>query len=199
MKKLTQENAAQHIGMTITSSRPLFRYYPLRVFRGHDGCYVADRAHVAYLIPSEKERGIPYDSESPTDRGEIVMNEWYMRAKKKLETEWKTGQYSRYAAAMKDAVLEALDAFCRQDGEFAQAVVQGGTFEDCMKAVARNCGNAISDLEAFRRAVQFYFPGADVQFQMSVNLCASVENEEPVPQMPVPKAGRKIISLADFL
>ena len=35
--------------------------------------------------------------------------------------------------------------------------------------------------------------------QMSVNLCASVENEEPVPQMPVPKAGRKIISLADFL
>lgn len=128
------------------------------------------------------------------------MNEWYMSAKKKLKTEQETGKYDRYAAAMKDAVFEALDGFCRQDEEFAQAVVQGGTFEDCMKAVARNCGNAISDLEAFRRAVQFYFPGADVRFQMSVNLCASVEDaEEPVPQTPAPKSGRKIISLADFL
>ena len=128
------------------------------------------------------------------------MNEWYARAKQKLEEEHKAGKYDRYAYAMKDAVCEALDAFCRQDEEFAQAVVQGGTFEDCMKAVARNCGNAISDLEAFRRAVQFYFPGADVRFQMSVNLCASVEDaEEPVPQTPAQKPGRKIIWLADFL
>ena len=70
-----------------------------------------------------------------------------------------------------------------------------------MKAVAKNCGSSISDLEAFRRAVQFYFPGADVRFQMSVNLCASVETEEePVPaQVQAPKAGRKILSLDDFL
>lgn len=127
------------------------------------------------------------------------MNEWYMSAKKKLETERKSGKYDRYAAVMKDAVCDALDGFCRQDGEFAQAVVQGGTFEDCMKAVARNCGNAISDLEAFRRAVQFYFPGADVRFQMSVDLCASVEGEEEAAPLPAPKAGRKILSLADFL
>ena len=127
------------------------------------------------------------------------MNEWYMSAKKKLETERKSGKYDRYAAVMKDAVCDALDGFCRQDGEFAQAVVQGGTLEDCMKAVARNCGNAISDLEAFRRAVQFYFPGADVRFQMSVNLCASVEEEEEAAPLPAPKTGRKILSLADFL
>ena len=82
------------------------------------------------------------------------MNEWYMSAKKKLEEERKSGKYDKYAAAMKDAVCEALDSFCRQDGEFAQAVVQGGTFEDCMKAVARNCGSAISDLEAFCRGIR---------------------------------------------
>ena len=127
------------------------------------------------------------------------MNEWYEQAKRKLESEMKAGKYDRYAGAMKNAVCEALDDFCRQDGEFAQAVVQGGTFEDCMKAVARNCGSSISDLEAFRRAVQFYFPGADVRFQMSVNLCASVEAEdEPVP-VQTPKTGRKILSLDDFL
>lgn len=134
------------------------------------------------------------------ERSAIEANEWYERAKQKLEVEQRAGKYDRYAAAMKTAVLEALDGFCRQDGEFAQAVVQGGTFEDCMKAVAKNCGNAISDLEAFRRAVQFYFPGADVRFHMSVNLCASVEDEEePEPPVSAQKAERKILSLDDFL
>jgi len=97
---------------------------------------------------------------------------------------------------MKNTVCEALDGFCKQDGEFAQAVVQGGTFEDCMKAVAKNCGSSISDLEAFRRAVQFYFPGADVRFRMSVNLCAGAGAEEPEL---TPEAGYKLLDLEDFL
>lgn len=126
------------------------------------------------------------------------MNEWYEQASKKLRDEKKAGTYDRYASAMKGAVYEALDGFCRQDAEFAQAVVQGGAFEDCMKAVAKNCGKAISDLEAFRRAVRFYFPGADVKFHMTVNLCADVEAEtEPAARSA--GAGPKLLSLADFL
>jgi len=125
-----------------------------------------------------------------------IVNEWYERAAKKLTEQNQSGKYDRYASAMKDAVCEALDSFCRQDGEFAQAVVQGGTFEDCMKEVAKNCGSALSDLEAFRRAVRFYFPGADVRFHMTVNLCADVEDQEP--EQP-PKAEHKILDLEDFL
>lgn len=127
------------------------------------------------------------------------MNEWYEQAKRKLEAERVSGKYDKYASAMKSDVCKTLELFCRQDGEFAQAVVQGGTFEDCMKAVAKNCGQHIPDIEAYRRAVQFYFPGADVRFQMSVNLCASVEAEEEPEPMPAPKAERKILSLDDFL
>lgn len=126
------------------------------------------------------------------------MNKWYEQAAKKLKAEKKAGKYDRYASAMKGAVYDALDGFCCQDAEFAQAVVQGGTFEDCMKAVAKNCGNAISDLEAFRRAVRFYFPGADVRFQMSVNLCADVETEAAAAAQAA-GAGPKILSLEDFL
>lgn len=127
------------------------------------------------------------------------MNEWYEQAKRKLETEKGSGSYDRYASAMKSAVCEALDGFCRQDAEFAQAVVQGGTFSECMKAVAKNCGSSISDLEAFRRAVRFYFPGADVRFQMSVNLCASVEADEEPEQVSAPKTAFKILSLEGYL
>ncbi len=128
------------------------------------------------------------------------MNEWYEQAAKKLEDE-KNGKYDQYAQVMKDRVNETLALFCEQDREFAQAVVQGGAFEECMKAVSKDArsygnGHGIPDLEAFRRAVQFYFPGADVRFQMSVNLCTSVEDEEP--EQPS-KAERKILDLEDFL
>ena len=126
------------------------------------------------------------------------MNGWYEQAKAKLESEKNSGSYDRYASAMKNAVCEALDGFCRQDAEFAQAVVQGGTFADCMKAVAKGCGSAISDLEAFRRAVRFYFPGADVKFHMTVNLCADVD-AEAAAAAPAALTGPKIIDIEEYL
>ena len=132
------------------------------------------------------------------ERSVNMTNEWYEQAKSKLETEKKSGKFDRYAGIMKNAVCEALDGFCQQDSEFAQAVVQGGAFEDCMKAVAKNCGKGISDLEAFRRAVRFYFPGADVKFHMTVNLCADVEAEAEAAA-PTTRTAPKIIDLDDFL
>lgn len=106
---------------------------------------------------------------------------------------------------MKDSVYEALIGFCRQDQEFAQAVYQGGSFTECMKAVARNCGKGISDLEAYRRAVQFYFKGADIQFQMEINLCAEVEaaagiTEECLPASRAAETGKVVhLDLDSFL
>ncbi len=98
------------------------------------------------------------------------MNGFIIQAKAKLEEGNKSRKFDRYAAAMKDAVKAQLIDFCEQDGEFAQAVVQGGSFEDCMAAVAKNCGTSLSDLEAYRRAVQFYFPGAELKMQMTIDL-----------------------------
>lgn len=101
------------------------------------------------------------------------MTEYQNQALERLDRELKEGTFDRCAAIMKQGVHDALADFCRQDDEFAQAVVQGGTFADCMKAVAKNCGKGISDLEAYRRAVRFYFPGADIAFQMQIYLCDS--------------------------
>ena len=116
----------------------------------------------------------------------------------KLHKECKSAKYDRYAQIMKDSVCKALEDFCRQDEEFAQAVVQGGSFEDCMKAVAQNCGHGISDLEAYRRAVQFYFKGADIRFRMEINLCAEVEAAAGIaePERPAEeKSTGKIVHL----
>ena len=96
----------------------------------------------------------------------------------KLDGEAKKGSYDRYASAMKGAVLRALKDFVKQDAEFAQAVVQGGSFEECMKAVAKGCGSSISDLDAYKRAVQFYFPGAEIRMTLSIDLIGAAAGKE---------------------
>lgn len=119
------------------------------------------------------------------------MNEYYERACEKLKAESKEGKFDRYAAAMKKDVKAALEEFCRQDGEFAQAVVQGGSFSDCMASVAKGVKNgSISDLQAYSRAAEFYFQGSKVRFEMRIELCES-EPEETRSDL--------IIDLSDFL
>lgn len=99
----------------------------------------------------------------------IPMNNWATQAVDKLEKE-KTAVAGQKEKAMAEAVVAALKDFCLQDEEFAQAIMQGGTFADCMKSVAKDVGNYISDLDAYKKAVQFYFPGAKIQMQMTIDL-----------------------------
>ena len=123
------------------------------------------------------------------------MNIYLDKALKKLEEEYKSGSFDMYANIMKSAVKDTLADFCRQDDEFAQAVVQGGSFTDCMKAVAKNCGSGISDLEAYRRAVRFYFPGAEIRFQMTVDLIGDAAGERESAQ----DTGTMILDFTQFL
>jgi len=121
---------------------------------------------------------------------------FYEEVKKKLDEGMKA-HMDKYADAMKRSVRDALLDFCRQDAEFAQAVAQGGSFAECMKAVAKCVkGNTLSDLEAWGAAVRFYFPGAGIHCEMRINLCASVEDEETAA--PTPQKAGPIIDLSDF-
>lgn len=97
------------------------------------------------------------------------MSEWYELAEKKLQEESKAVN-GRREALMKEPVREALLSYCKQNDEFAQAVAQGGTFADCMTAVAKGVGSHISDVEAYRRAVAFYFDGAKIECTMTIHL-----------------------------
>ena len=102
------------------------------------------------------------------------MSEWIDRAINRLEDECKSGKFDKYGSAMKRAVKTALLDFCRQDDEFAQAVVQGGSFTDCMAAVGKKVKNgSISDLDAYSAAVGFYFPGLRSALRCASN-CASM-------------------------
>lgn len=106
--------------------------------------------------------------------------------------------------AMAGAVAEALRSFCRQDAEFAQAVDQGGSFAACMAAVAKGVGSSISDLDAYKKAVGFYFPGAKINFRMTIDLIgeAAKTAEPEVPQTPMLQVYKPkdelVLNLEDF-
>lgn len=123
------------------------------------------------------------------------MNEFFEQAKARLQKESKE-KMSMNVEAMKAAVMEALLDFCRQEEEFAQAVVQGGSFKDCMAAVCKKIkGQSISDLEAYKAAVEFYFPGATVSMKMNIDLCGDASGEAA----PTPEPGKgMIIDLSAF-
>lgn len=109
----------------------------------------------------------------------------------KLSEENKKFKGNRYASAMKIEVLHTLINFCKQDNEFAQAVAQSNkTFSDCMEQVAKGVGNSISDIEAYRRAVNFYFPGATVNFMMKIDLIGAAALE-PIEMTTQPEAPKK--------
>lgn len=117
---------------------------------------------------------------------------------KKLESEYKTAKADKYGNVVKQPLLEVLCDFCRQDGEFAQAVYQGGSFEDALKAAVKGAQNHTPDIQIYRKAVQFYFPGSDIQLNMKINLCASVE-QSAEPKTPTAQHEVISLNLSDFL
>ena len=99
----------------------------------------------------------------------------------KIKNEQKEAKkLSNKANAIKKATCKALISFCNQEEEFAQAILdQDKTIADCLESIAKGIGNAVSDIEVFEKAVQFYFPGAKIEFVMKIDLCGSVLQSAP--------------------
>lgn len=100
---------------------------------------------------------------------------------------------------MANPVADALCSFCEQDKEFAQAVIQGGTFSECMKVVAKKVGAVLSDIEAYHRAVQFYFPGAKINVTMSIDLVGQAGQSGGDSAPVAPKGSGILLDLSSFL
>lgn len=91
----------------------------------------------------------------------------------------------RIQIVIAEETAKALRQFCEQEQEFAQAIEQSGkSFQDCLDAVAKNARQSLSDFQAYSKAVEFYFPGAKVNFQMHIDLVGehSGEPAEPKPR-----------------
>ena len=68
-------------------------------------------------------------------------------------------------------IISELINFCNQSEVFAEAVCNDDRhLKACMETVLKDIGCSISDIEAYRRAVAYYFETADISFEMTLHL-----------------------------
>ena len=76
-------------------------------------------------------------------------------------------------------VVKTLRGFIEEDDRFADVFANTArTISECCAAVVDKSGDVMSDLEVYRKAVQFYFPNADVEFKMNVRITGAAPSEE---------------------
>lgn len=111
------------------------------------------------------------------------MSEIIKGAINKLTKELKDFKGGNKETAVSSYVCKTLKDFCKEE-EFAKAVLNNEkTLSDCCKEILNKCGNHISDFEVYKRAAQFYFPEAKVEFTMSIKVDKSSSldiKEEPL-------------------
>lgn len=115
----------------------------------------------------------------------------------------------RYQQVIAEGTAKALQLFCDQEPEFKQAIEESeDTFQDCLDDVVKGVKYSLSDLEAYKKAVQFYFFSADISFHMTIDLSENngytpppitvTQSQETAPKSTTEK--KKIdVSLDDLL
>ena len=135
------------------------------------------------------------------------MNETQKQAIEKIEKETKEFKGNRYGQVIYMPVAETLKQFCGNE-QFAAAVLGSGkTLSECCKEVTKGVKGSLSDIETYKRAVQFYFPEADIKFDMRIILSGedvekpveTVDNSQTQAEAPADQGENKIISLFDIL
>ena len=115
----------------------------------------------------------------------------------KLEETKKRDLKDTKAKVFFQPTLEVLIDFCQQDVRFADAVLRDGkSLPDCLAQIAKGAGSSISDLDVYRKAVQYYLPDAQISMQLSIFFGSDVK-PEAAPE-PVKKKPSMILNLLDF-
>ena len=115
----------------------------------------------------------------------------------------KLKKLNKYAAVIAEPTAKALHGFCRQSEEFARAIAETDkTFKDCLETITKDIGSSISDIEVYQKAVEFFFPGAKVEFRMLIHMSEyeMQDNESSAPAETVPEQPKSLdISLDSLL
>lgn len=97
------------------------------------------------------------------------MTELQKVAVEQLNKQHNKAKYGQKAKVMARPTLDALISFCEQSETFAEAVHDcTKTFADCMATVEKDTGNALSDIDAYKKAVKFYMPTANIDVVMTI-------------------------------
>lgn len=113
-------------------------------------------------------------------------------AVEKLNAEAKDYKGDKYGNAVHSYVANALRSFIQQDKRFAYVFYNTKrSFSDCIKKIMKGCGQAISDIEVYRRATKFYFPNSEVEFIMKITTNEAPDDKYMSKEAPKAKSENK--------
>ena len=136
------------------------------------------------------------------------MNDIQNQAIEKIEQEAKNHKGNRCSQVVCQPTAETLKHFCESSEAFARTIVESDkTLTDCLNKVIGHEVRAMSDFDVYKAAVQFYFPTADIKFDMRIILSGedvekpveTVDNSQEKTEAPADQSDNKIISLFDIL
>ena len=89
----------------------------------------------------------------------------------KIQNERKQVKGDKKVQAVAPFVADTLIVFVNENEDFAAAVANSEkTLGQCCIEVVKDVGQCLSDMEAYKRAVKFYLPEADLKCEMKVVL-----------------------------
>jgi len=136
----------------------------------------------------ENEQEGETEAEADLDLDLDVEMDIKTRASKKIEKELKEFKGGTKETAVSKFVASTLTKFCEENERFAEVVFKTPrTLSDCCAEVMDGCGNAISDIDVYRGAVQHYFPNADIHFFMEIAITGDDPTEEEINREPKKK------------
>ena len=106
---------------------------------------------------------------------------------------------NRYMEVVAEPVAKALHGFCLQSEEFARAITETDrTFQECLETITKGIGQSISDVDIYQRAVGYYFPGAKIEFKMTIRMSEYETEESELVHKPKKKIDLSLGSLIDW-
>lgn len=105
-------------------------------------------------------------------------NDIITKAVAKINSETKDFSGNQKAKIIHTYVSNALINFCKQNEKFAEVVLKTKrTLSECCKYCLEGVTTSISDIDTYRRAVQFYFPSTEIEMNMTIKTGDVPSNE----------------------
>lgn len=120
-----------------------------------------------------KENSIPEIDQDQFWNGmtdDLPVGSGYSSATQKLDAELKAFNGGQKEKVVSSHVAKVLKQFCKNETFAAAVVGNKKTLSDCCKEVMKDVKSSVSDIEVYRRAAGFYFPGAKVAFKMEIDI-----------------------------
>ena len=123
------------------------------------------------------------------------MSEMIDKAKDKLDKELKDFKGWKMEKAVSSHVAKTLKQFCSNE-VFARAItLSAKTLSECCASIMKGVGGSISDIEVYRKAAQFYFPKAKIDFKMEIQVDGVNSEVEEAANVGKPRAKKKAVEV----